>query len=275
VKEKTKAYMGGLIDGEGNLTITRPELSRGGINYIPVIGISNCDRRLINWSIRHFGGNYRRRERIEYSNNAQFEWNIYGLKAQKSFLEMIRPYVIFKKPQIDILLEFLKMNGKNDPKKRENLSNIIQALHHHFSVETESLDPLSKIGRAYYSALLDGEGSITISKDRYGHYRPSIRIYNGCLGLLVPLKKAWGGSFHYDKTGNCHQWYINSKKSIEHFLLYSIPYLISKYLQAKTMLRFVRLTRTWNKSMRDNFYVEICRLNQDREKIQPELHKKL
>lgn len=269
MKEKTKAYMGGLLDGEGSLSITKSKLQRGGIQYIPCVGLSNCNPMLVHWAIKHFGGTYRKRERANFSDAASFEWYLTGRGAQQSFLEVVRPYVMFKKAQVDVLFEFFALNGVTNPVRREELHTTILGLHHNFSVETETLDPLSKVGRAYYAALLDGEGTITISKDCSGYFRPSVRVYNSNLGLLKPLQNTWGGSI-FDSKG-CWQWYVNSKSAIEKYLLYSLPYLLGKRKQAQAMLNFVRMSRTWNVELRNKICVEISRLNQIRVKIQSDL----
>jgi hypothetical protein len=263
--------MGGLIDGEGNLSISKSTNKETGyINYHSVVSVANTSPILPLWSIKHFGGVYRGREREDQSDNVQFEWYLTGNQAQKFFLETIRPYVCFKKKQIDILLEYLDMFKKTNPGKREELYNSITACHHDFSVETDTLNPLSKEGKPYYAALLDGEGTISISEDKHGHFRPAVRVYNSNLSILKPLLNKWGGSIH-ENTPEFYSWYINKKSVIEQFLMVTTPYLLAKRKQAKVMLEFVRLSRKWNPVARKLLYDRIVYLNNLKVKIQSEL----
>lgn len=270
MKEKTKAYMGAIIDGEGSLTITKTAIASG-FSYHPIVGFSNGDKRLIDWAIKHFGGTFRRRERPEYTDNVGYEWYLTGSKCQRSFLQVIRPYVVAKSNQVSLLNEYLSMDGRLDPNAREQLCSAIQHEHHIFSVETDTLDPMSKTGRAYYAGLLDGEGTIVLSRDQHGHFRPAVRIYSAHRDLLTPLKVHYGGSIGPNRE-NCSQWYVNKKEVIEKSLLYFLPYLITKREQAKTLLEFVRLERAWNQVERNRLYLKMVALNSSREKIQSELH---
>jgi len=263
--------MGGFIDGEGALSIARStSKTTGYVSYRSVVGFSNTNPNACKWAVKHFGGVFRKRERPEYSDSACFEWYLTGNRAQKSFLETVRPYVRFKAEQIDILLEYLGLFKQLVPKKRDALYNRMAEVHHNFSVETDTLDPLGKTGRSYYAALLDGEGTITISEDRFGYYRPAVRVYNSNLALLTPLKSSWGGSIHEAEPG-FYQWHINKKTVIEKFLLYSTPYLLIKRSQAKTMLEYVRLSRKWNRPERKRLYESLSYLNNLKVKIQSEL----
>lgn len=271
MKEKTKAYMGGIVDGEGGLSISKSTNPiTGYINYRSTISVTNTNPLLTRWALKHFGGTVRMRDRKEYSNASCFEWYLTGNQSQRFFLEVIRPYVCFKKLQVELLLGYLDLYKQLTPDKREELYQQSKDLHHNFSVETETLDPLTKTGRAYYAALVDGEGTITVSKDCYGHFRPAVRVYNANLAILKPLEKAWGGGIHEDAP-RFYNWYINKKSVIESFLLYSTPYLLLKRSQAKVMLEFVRLSRKWNPNARNVLCKQISDLNQLRVKIQPKL----
>ena len=101
--EKILSYMAGIIDGEGCIAINGSERKQQ-----LVITVANSSELLIQWITLHFGGHvgidYRENEKHRNS----YWWRLYG-HATEPFLKSILPYLIIKKPQAELVLEFLKI----------------------------------------------------------------------------------------------------------------------------------------------------------------------
>jgi hypothetical protein len=145
------AYMAGLMDGEGSFSISKITKPNGkNIHYAPNIRLYNTNPKIINWTIQNFGG-----APSWSSNNGG---NIVGLKSQKKmcqwfltgrprmekFILSILPYLRAKREQAELLLEYLRMNGRHDPPARQKLMERISFLNNDddFSgtVETNTQD---------------------------------------------------------------------------------------------------------------------------------------
>lgn len=152
--EKAKiGYLAGLIDGEGTISIIRgtaPTVrkNRGDgtrvdnyRRYNAVIYIANTDRRLINWLISNFGGSYN----IYIHKNKptwkdKLTWYVCGQKAKEHFLLALMPYLVIKREQAKVVLNFLRIVGEN-PQKRDDLYRQVLLLNQKGkSVTTNTLD---------------------------------------------------------------------------------------------------------------------------------------
>jgi len=104
-KQIIAAYAAGIFDGEGYVGIDKVSKSTGSktIHYAVRIVISQKDGSLMNWLKSNFGGNvYQQRNGTNYS---IYRWRIHSRKAQQ-FLAMIYPYLVIKKEQAKLALEF-------------------------------------------------------------------------------------------------------------------------------------------------------------------------
>jgi hypothetical protein len=126
------AYMAGLMDGEGSFSIS---ITDEGKHFAANIRLYNTNEKLIKWVIENFGGtpswNKRNGSNLkdsekEYKDMCQ--WFITGRKAMEKFLLAIIPYLIGKREQAELLLEYIRMNGKHDPVKRKQLADRISFL---------------------------------------------------------------------------------------------------------------------------------------------------
>lgn len=101
--------------------------------------------------------------------------------------------------------------------------------------------------RAYFAGIVDGEGSIVISKNNVssGQLYMRILVVNTYKPLLELLKSIYGGSIsqkkRYGETDkDCGAWQVSCKKA-ERFLVDIYPYLIVKKSQAEVAFRFIEL----------------------------------
>lgn len=123
--ETIKAYAAGIIDGEGCITIRRkrnPENSRNYYNLVVKVGMtgnsSAIDILKTNWGGQIcLSGKLRR----------QKQWSIYCLQAEK-FLRDVLPYLIVKKNQAEVALDFHKNRKRSSELYGEQVMTILSSL---------------------------------------------------------------------------------------------------------------------------------------------------
>ena len=138
----TRRYLAGLIDGEGYISI-RPDKYWSRSHYKPVIKMALCEKSayLIYAIKEKLGGHVH----IRRFNNGRFNnaycWEVQTFDAVEKVLSYIRPYLILKKEQADIVNELIKTKSKTisvdgtftkiSPQvlaKRQRLYNLVKAL---------------------------------------------------------------------------------------------------------------------------------------------------
>jgi hypothetical protein len=112
------AYLAGFIDGEGCLTIGRASRkeNRAGYRYIALLTVSNTDLRALH-RITDLCGNGKiqlqdKRSSAEHKTLYRVIWSS---NQMRHILPQIRPYLLIKGPQADIVMEYLAMTkaGRN------------------------------------------------------------------------------------------------------------------------------------------------------------------
>jgi len=152
-------YVAGIIDGEGTITIGRNEYTNTktgkyrhgqayhGVHYASVISVKNTDERLMKWLKSRFGGEYYTEKRTNETWKDSYKW-YHCAKDKESFLLSILPYLVIKREQAKILLEFLRIEKwLKIPTKRQELYEKIVALNQRGKpVETNTQDTFCKCG---------------------------------------------------------------------------------------------------------------------------------
>lgn len=92
------AYLAGYLDGEGSF------YDAGGTARLSV---GNTYRPLLERLHRHFGGSFSRERRRIKRGRQMWQWVCCG-EDVKTILSLVRPYLVEKGPQADMLLEALK-----------------------------------------------------------------------------------------------------------------------------------------------------------------------
>lgn len=150
----------------------------------------------------------------------------------------------------------------------------------HFAAKTKSVELLD-VDRAYAAGLVDGEGSIRITRRgnnggsafRIGQYTLIVEMTNTSLPMIEWMVARFGGSVSYGKakpSRNAREkwhWRVAANKAL--YVLDSIwPYLITKRTQAKLGRRFQRYAQYAGRARTDKidqlhqrFYTELKRLN--------------
>lgn len=114
-------------------------------------------------------------------------------------------------------------------------------------METTELQHTIELEMAWMAGIVDGEGCITISKQRREGrpslaFRTSITISNTNLKLLEPFVKWWGGGIYSPRQANSKwrqtfTWHCSNGVAVK-FLESIMPYLKGKRRQAELVLEF-------------------------------------
>ena len=98
IKETDKAYAAGFFDGEGCISI-----SKNGAVDVRVTNTSKC---VLDRLVSIFGGSIT--DRAQRANKRQYAYSFYGENAVE-FLNLIKPYMIEKLPQVETVLEYFEL----------------------------------------------------------------------------------------------------------------------------------------------------------------------
>jgi len=105
IDEKEKlAYLAGLIDGEGTITLLPTYPDRG--IYATYLIVSNSDENLMNWLVKNFGGVIKELKSRKEGSKPVFNWILRTKKAAE-LIEKCYPYLI------EVILEYRKTVWNN------------------------------------------------------------------------------------------------------------------------------------------------------------------
>lgn len=132
VDTASKAYLAGIIDGEGTVTLARKHRNE---LHSPEVSVANTNQRLIVWLKNKTGsGTICLKQKRSIKHRTAYTWKIRGDKAI-ALLKEISRWLIIKKPHADLILRDYKKltprNGRYDEqtlKKKMKLVALIRAL---------------------------------------------------------------------------------------------------------------------------------------------------
>ena len=102
--EVEKAYIAGIIDGEGTVTLMKHHKNE---TPIPFVGIANNNYELLKWIKVLAGGNICAKKKRLPHHNDSYALNIRHDRALR-FLNEIKKYLIIKKPQAELITKEYK-----------------------------------------------------------------------------------------------------------------------------------------------------------------------
>jgi hypothetical protein len=105
-----KEWLAGFIDGEGYIGIMKSsnKQSRFGYYYYPAIKIAQTERYAkVLYDIKDQFGGYTEKRKPHGQSSPSVMWTIKGIKQLKLFLPHIIDDLIIKKPQANLLMEFI------------------------------------------------------------------------------------------------------------------------------------------------------------------------
>jgi hypothetical protein len=114
------AYFAGIIDGEGHISLVKSRKKhRGKIYtlYVPTLGVTNQSEKLVLWMSERI------RWTIHSLNPNKGEWGWAYRPAVcghgvKPLLEALLPYLVVKRRQAELLIQFIEMRGKKTTSDR-------------------------------------------------------------------------------------------------------------------------------------------------------------
>lgn len=105
MKRTDLAYIAGIIDGEGCISIERRRYAEGKYKKIVSLTVSNTEEWLCQWLKLSWGGRIRIRIDKRENHLPLYNWVVYRAKAIE-VLKVILPYLKIKKPQAEIAIGF-------------------------------------------------------------------------------------------------------------------------------------------------------------------------
>jgi len=243
VKEKTKAYMAGLMDAEGTFSITSCiHNTLGHRLYDPTVAIHITDYPILKWVVSSFGGTIYKRKPTE-GKLQDWDWRTDSYEHSTRFIKSILPYLVLKKDEAKNLLEFYSLYRQQVPRERHALYIRSQVLKTRIRNDyTQDFLWKSNLINAYFAGWFDGEGTVGYQND--GH---SVRLSlgNTAVGILDVMKRRYDGSVlpmsgRPEHHTPMFQWQSDTEETNEATLLKLLPYLRIKREPAKLALLFIR-----------------------------------
>lgn len=126
------AYVAGIIDGEGCLSITGAHVvSKKGTlywKYDAEVTVTNTSVALMNWLLKNFGGEIMPRGKpLKATHKLCYRWRLKDSKARLEFLTAIRPFLVIKQKQADLLREYFLL-PRISPQQRYEIFRKVKAL---------------------------------------------------------------------------------------------------------------------------------------------------
>lgn len=109
IDETVNAYMAGIMDGEGSFLIDKT-FTRNRPYYHASMVVTSTDKCLIEWISNNFGGECKLLPfRVNKNTKQKQSWRwIVGSKISAATINRIYKYLVIKKCEADILLEYIK-----------------------------------------------------------------------------------------------------------------------------------------------------------------------
>lgn len=124
-------YVAGILDGEGTIALCFYRQKDRPSEYTRLeIRINNTDFRLIKWLMHNFGGRFQMSANDRGFKNTRplYSWYLSGKANKEKFLLGVLPYLLLKREQASIALEFLRLGAHWDREKKHSLATKCQTL---------------------------------------------------------------------------------------------------------------------------------------------------
>jgi hypothetical protein len=132
-----RAYLAGLIDGEGCICISknhpvdrRGKIPRTHVQYNLELTVTNTNPLIISWLKKY--GRGRRIAKSRYRFKPQwktaYNWRATSRQHLELTLEEVVPFLQAKKKQASIALDFIRIGDTSNPAKREKLYQKMRVL---------------------------------------------------------------------------------------------------------------------------------------------------
>lgn len=102
-----RAYVAGIVDGEGYVGLVLKHKNRVRPSYFPQIQVSNVDENLMRYLEQLVPASFFLKIGSRAKNQKDcFIWAIQRTDGAKKFLELVLPYLIVKKQRAQVLLQY-------------------------------------------------------------------------------------------------------------------------------------------------------------------------
>ncbi|MEK6883739.1 MAG: LAGLIDADG family homing endonuclease [Nanoarchaeota archaeon] len=128
-----KAYVAGLIDGEGTITVHHHGRKIGQKSqYLPFICIGNTNKQCLEFVQKYYYGHITTRKKRQ-DRKIAYDWNIEGYKRTNRLLNDILPFLQIKKRQAQLLIEYQIFNRTTSEltEEKRQFINSIRSLNFH------------------------------------------------------------------------------------------------------------------------------------------------
>ena len=109
------AYLAGFFDGEGCVRVNKTP-TKNTISYHLIVTIANNDRSVLDSCKELYGGDVRPKGKRDC-----FSWSLFSKASIEKFLMDSLPYLVVKRDEALVALEFVQLRRKQCPQKREEL----------------------------------------------------------------------------------------------------------------------------------------------------------
>ena len=157
-KERDIAYLAGIIDGEGTMYIGNfsKNPKTGLPNYQTQMEVVNTEKKLIEWLAQTFGGKCANRTREQIPGKSRKEVFIWRCSGDRltHLCEILKPYLIIKRRQVDIMLEMRATYDRQSYQKgKQGTQQLpIEVLH----LRQKLMDEMRALHNRTYSHKLHG-----------------------------------------------------------------------------------------------------------------------
>jgi hypothetical protein len=230
----------------------------------------------MNWLVEVFGGQYRK---LTTKGNRKQKYTWYS--GDSEIPSNVFPYLILKKEQAQISIQFFSLGSERNPFARMDLKESLEGSNGFYvpvskawvnSSRNPRIEP-TKTDWAYLSGLFDAEGSFAIQKRKskgQGSYTSYARISNTDNRIFEWIVPRFGGRFSVFKKKDARDegaWSfseergIQGRKSREKKFLSFIPYLVAKKDRAVVFLDWVRNNHSMSKEQKLGCFLKMRTLN--------------
>lgn len=136
------AYLAGLVDGEGTITITKQKNNKRKrtMGYRVRLTVGSTDRLVLEWCKENFGGTIQTSMNGGMHHKQLYQW-VLGMEKAVWLLRKMKQYLIIKPAQAELVLDFYEKCKKGKSKtrsfvplllyhKQESYFQQIKAMHH-------------------------------------------------------------------------------------------------------------------------------------------------
>jgi len=123
--ELERAYVAGIVDGEGTVTLMKYHKNE---TPIPYVSVANNNLQLLEWIKHRCGGLIASKKKYKPHHSDSYVWSVHYDRALR-FLKEIVKYLIVKKPQTTLILSKYKSvthrAGKYTPEMLSNKMKLV------------------------------------------------------------------------------------------------------------------------------------------------------